>query len=155
MSSVQPVAPIAPIAPASTAQRVLLDTGFLVALYDARDEHHEAACLWLRRFQGCFVTTTQVITEAAYFLRAQDRAHLLDQTAAGWLVMESTDATAHARMAALLRKYADSEPDLADVSLVWLAEHSGLRSILTVDINDFSTYRISGRTRFDIIGWQR
>lgn len=149
MSSVQPTAP------ASTAQRVLLDTGFLVALYDARDEHHEAACLWLRRFQGCFVTTAQVITEAAFFLRVQDRAHLLDQTAAGWLVVANTDAAALARMAALLRKYADSDPDLADVSLVWLAEHSGLRSIVTEDINDFSTYRISGRTRFDIIGWLR
>lgn len=142
-------------APASTAQRVLLDTGYLVALYNASDEHHEAAAAWLRRFRGQFVTTPQVITEVAFFLRVQDRAQLLNQVSAGWISIQEPDAAGWQRMAVLLRKYADCDPDLADVSLVWLAERTGVHGIVTVDIKDFSTYRISGRTRFDVIGWQR
>ena len=56
----------------------------------------------------------------------------------------------YARIAALLRKYADLDPDWADVSLVWLAETAGITRIATLDITDFSVYRIHGRKRFEL-----
>jgi predicted nucleic acid-binding protein len=40
--------------------------------------------------------------------------------------------------------------DLADASLVALAEERGLKRIFTLD-DDFRIYRIHGRTSFDII----
>jgi hypothetical protein len=32
--------------------------------------------------------------------------------------------------------------DLADASLLWLAHESGLREIMTVDVQDFARYRL-------------
>jgi len=51
---------------------------------------------------------------------------------------------------ALMKKYHDRPMDFADAALVQLAHCEGLQSILTVDCDDFETYRIDGRKRFQI-----
>jgi len=38
-------------------------------------------------------------------------------------------------------KYTDLPMDLADASLVWLAEHLGVLDIITLDRRDFGIYR--------------
>ena len=38
--------------------------------------------------------------------------------------------------------------DLADASLVWLADRTGATDILTLDKRDFGVYRLSGGQRF-------
>jgi predicted nucleic acid-binding protein len=53
-------------------------------------------------------------------------------------------------MAELFDKYRDVNPDWADVSLIWLAESLGARRIATLDVRDFSVYRIHGRKRFEL-----
>lgn len=40
-----------------------------------------------------------------------------------------------------------------DAALVWLADDSGLRRILTVDRSDFSLFRLKGGKRFDVLDW--
>jgi predicted nucleic acid-binding protein len=54
------------------------------------------------------------------------------------------------RAAALMDKYADRPMDLADATLVALAELRDERRIFTLDA-DFQIYRIHGRRRFDVI----
>lgn len=49
-----------------------------------------------------------------------------------------------------MTKYADRPMDLADSTLVALAEQRDERRIFTLD-SDFQIYRLHGRTRFDII----
>jgi predicted nucleic acid-binding protein len=58
------------------------------------------------------------------------------------------DAAAYRRIGAILRKYADLRPDWADASLVWAAEDTGIHHIATLDVRDFSAYRIHGRNKF-------
>ena len=53
-------------------------------------------------------------------------------------------------MRTLMHKYGDLPMDLADSSLVRLAEERRLRDIFTLDQRDFQTYRIHGRQRFRI-----
>jgi predicted nucleic acid-binding protein len=64
--------------------------------------------------------------------------------------MHRPEAHAYGRIAALLRKYRDFDPDWADVMLVWLAEATGIVRIATIDVTDFSVYRIHGRKRFEL-----
>jgi hypothetical protein len=52
------------------------------------------------------------------------------------------------RIRALMQKYHDHPMDLADASLVCLAEERRLREIFTLDDGDFRTYRIHGRQAF-------
>lgn len=52
---------------------------------------------------------------------------------------------------ALMARYADRPMDFADATLVHVAEREGLRTILTIDHDDFETYRIGRNAKFRII----
>ncbi|MFD2376433.1 hypothetical protein ACFSTJ_01840 [Ottowia pentelensis] len=41
--------------------------------------------------------------------------------------------------------------DLADASLVWLANETGVTAVMTVDHRDFSRYRLPDGRAFDIL----
>jgi predicted nucleic acid-binding protein len=130
--------------------RVLLDTGPLVALHARDDRWHAEATRWLAGFDGELHTVEPVLAEAAFFLPARVRAALADLVEAGVLHIHHPDAAGCARIGALLRKYADADPDWADIALVWLAEAAGIHRIATLDVADFSLYRIHGRKRFEL-----
>jgi uncharacterized protein len=134
---------------AARAPRVLLDTGPLVALYARDDPHHAAVTEWMSGFAGELHTVEAVLTEAAYFLTARMRAVLADLASIGALHVHRLDVAAYKRIATLLRKFANQDPDWADVELIWLAEATGIHRIATLDIADFSVYRINGRKRFE------
>ena len=51
-------------------------------------------------------------------------------------------------LARIMRKYSDRPMDLADASLVWLADKSGITDIITIDRADFSVYRTAKRKAF-------
>jgi hypothetical protein len=50
----------------------------------------------------------------------------------------------------LMNDYADRPMDFADATLVHLAARESLSVILTVDHDDFETYRLPGRKKFTI-----
>jgi len=50
-----------------------------------------------------------------------------------------------------MEKYQDTPMDLADASIVSLAELHGLRRVFTIDSDFFYTYRINGKDVFDVI----
>ena len=52
---------------------------------------------------------------------------------------------------ALMARYADRPMDFADATLVHVAEREGLKTILTVDHDDFETYRIGRNAKFRIL----
>jgi uncharacterized protein len=105
---------------------------------------------WLAGFRGELHTVEPVLTEAAYFLPVRNRAILADMAASGALRLHRPDAAGVSRIATLLRRYADLDPDWADIALVWLAETTGIHRIATLDVADFSVYRIHGRKRFEL-----
>jgi predicted nucleic acid-binding protein len=51
----------------------------------------------------------------------------------------------------LMAQYKDRPMDFADATLVHLAARESLSLILTVDHDDFETYRIGGRKRFTVL----
>ncbi len=44
-----------------------------------------------------------------------------------------------------------TEMDLADASLVWLATDTGVTTIMTLDVRDFSRYRLPDGRAFEIL----
>lgn len=50
---------------------------------------------------------------------------------------------------ATLSKYNDLAPDFTDMALVTLAGIHGIDRIVTVDVRDFSAYRIAGKGTFE------
>ena len=129
---------------------VLVDTGVLVALFDRLDAHHHAASRWMAANRSPLLTVTPVLSEAAFFLPVHLRVALAGLAARGLIQVRQPDASGYARIAHLFEKYADQNPDWADLELVWLAEATGITRIATLDVADFSVYRIHGRKRFEL-----
>ena len=59
----------------------------------------------------------------------------------------------YGRLFELMEQYQDRPMDLADASLVIVAERTGARKILTFD-SDFLFYRIKNKDTFDVISVQ-
>lgn len=95
------------------------------------------------------VTTCHVVTEAWHLLSGPARLEMMRWIDAGGAAVFEIDADGAKRMLVLLEKYRDRPMDLADASLVVLAERIGVNEILTIDRSDFDVYRLSGGRRFE------
>lgn len=134
----------------SGRRAVLVDSGVIVAILDRDEPLHAAATSWLARVSGTLHTVESVLSEVSFLVPARVRSAVASLVARGTLSLHSPDAAGCARMAELFDKYCDVNPDWADVSLIWLAESLGARRIATLDVRDFSIYRIHGRKRFEL-----
>lgn len=138
---------------ADSVASLLVDTGFLVALYRRNDELHQSALKFLQTNRERLITVSPVIVEACHFLAIEARMHLLQWiTRQGLMVVEIPQAV-YSKLAALMQKYRNLDCDLADVALLWLAAESRQRRILTVDERDFTTYRLPDRRRLQLVDW--
>lgn len=132
---------------------MLVDTGFLVAYGKRRDELHSSADEFLSRFRGSLLTVSAVIVESCFFFDAAAKKQLLEWVEEGSLSVVEVPVSAYAELAATIGKYGDRNVDFADAALVWLADQTGIRRILTTDRRDFHTYRLKGARRFDPVTW--
>jgi predicted nucleic acid-binding protein len=125
---------------------ILADSGFWIALGNRRDRHHAAACAALERYgkQG-FVSTWPVLTEVTHLLAARvsvtQAITFVDRIARGACEIPDPPPDALSRAHALMSRYRDLPMDLADASLVILAEELGDGRILSTDRRDFDGYR--------------
>lgn len=125
----------------------LVDAGVLVGYLDGRDPGHASAVEALNSVPGRPCTTWPAVTEAAHFLWREHpagRDALLRMIEDGSLTIARLDADDAPRLRALMAKYADLPMDLADATLVRVAEREGIDTILTFDRRDFKVYRAAG-----------
>ena len=131
---------------------IIADTGFFLALANARDEHHEAAKRALAAVLEPLVTTWPVMTETCHLvanrLSAQAAETFMASAARGAFEIFDLQAAHLPRVVELMRKYRQLPMDLADASLVILAEHLGSGRILSTDRRDFGAYRWKNRRPF-------
>ncbi len=132
--------------------KVLMDTGPWVALIDRSEKKHRACAEWLREFRGEIFSSEAVLTEVLYLLsfssEAQSAALDFVLTGAVTLVPSSIESLRIAK--GLMRKYKDLPMDFADATLLVLANELGTDDILTLDIRDFSIYRVGKKGCFTI-----
>lgn len=132
---------------------VLVDTGFLVALFDPGDSLAASAASYLKEHKHPLASTTATVVEASFFLRPSAKAELLAWVRRGGMSILDVPVAAYAQLEMTLRKYADQEIDFADAALIWLAGETDARQVLTVDRKDFAFFRLKGARRFDVIDW--
>ena len=132
---------------------VIVDAGPLVALLDQRDVHHAACVAALRALREPLVTTWPAFTEAMYLLGSSSRGQnaLWSRVETGALTLAPLDEGDAPRMRELMEKYRDLPMDLADASLVRIAEREDLTRIFTLERRHFSVYRPGRRRRFSIL----
>ncbi|NJK52115.1 MAG: PIN domain-containing protein [Acaryochloris sp. RU_4_1] len=133
----------------------LIDTGPLIAIIDrGQGEIHSQCTQACQQLSGPLLTTWPCFTEAMYFLaelRGWSGQHILWQMwERGVLLIHNADRGECERMKTLMKKYQDTPMDLADASLVAVAETLNLKQIFTLD-SDFYVYRLNDKDAFEVI----
>ena len=132
---------------------IIADAGFFYALIDRRDAWHTRAVAALPTQAQGWITTWPVLTEATHLITrwvgSAAAQALLREVADGAIAVWSWPAEHTARLPDLMHRYTRLPMDLADASLVLLAEHLGHGRILTTDERDFGAYRFKSREPFD------
>jgi predicted nucleic acid-binding protein len=132
----------------------LTDAGPLVALIDAGDPDHDRCRQTLERLELPLLTTWPAFTEAMYLLGqvagwpGQDALWAMIRRSA--LTLAELDLPLALRSAELMNRYRDHPMDLADATLVALAESRDLRTIFTLD-EHFGTYRLANRCYLRVV----
>lgn len=124
---------------------IIVDTGAWVGLANRRDQYHSVCRAFFKRNREPLITTCPVLVETTHLLFSRvgvsmTLAWLKTIQAQGVVLFDpaSADLTAMIRK---MHQYQDLPMDLADASLVLLAEHLGHGRIVSTDQRDFQTYR--------------
>lgn len=110
--------------------------------------HHDWASRVAEQVTEPLLTCEAVLAETAFHL---NNAGLVLEMITDELVSLAFDCNDHlAQLAALAKRYADRQPDLADLCLIRMSELYPTHSVITVD-EDFRVYRRNKREVIPII----
>lgn len=131
---------------------VLVDAGFLIALYDKREPMHQRCLQSYDSIKNPLVTCEAVVGEALHLLRRLPLAvrDLLASVDQGILEIPFSLPECAASVAALMEKYRDTPADFADACLIHMADQLDTGDILTLD-SDFKHYRWRRNRRFRLL----
>ena len=129
--------------------KAIADTGFLVAFGNRRDHHHRWALDIAYHINEPLLTCEAVLAETAFHLGS---SRLVLSFVQDGLVRPALVAADHIpRLAELAARYADREPDLADLCLIRLSELYPKHPVITTDLTDFQVYRRGRREAIPLI----
>lgn len=124
---------------------IIADSGFWVALANNTDQYHSVAIDRLSELTEPLITTWPVLTEVCHLLLNRcgvdaELSFIRSYQQGAFIVFDLRQEHRH-NLLKLMEKYADLPMDLADASLVILAEELSDGRILSTDQRDFHTYR--------------
>jgi uncharacterized protein len=139
------------------AADALIDTGAILAILQENDKWHESCQDAFRKLRFPLLTSEAVLTELFHLA---DNSRVEMETAwnfvrSGAVVVGTIEDSEMAQLRSLMLKYRDRPMDFADATLVHLANRESLSTILTVDQDDFATYRLAGKRRFRVLPIER
>ncbi len=130
---------------------ILIDSGPLIALFDASDSYHKLSVEFIKNNRSQLVSTNASITETLHMLDFSRNAQLdfISWIAAGAITIQPIANNNFKRIFELSKKYQDLPMDFADACLVFLAEKLQIYKVATID-KDFSIYRINEKRHFEL-----
>ena len=127
----------------------IADTGFLVAFANRGDAYHEWAIGLASRVTDPLLTCEPVLAETAFHLQNASLALAMVEEGLIAVAFECNDH--FPQLAVLAKRYADRNPDLADLCLIRMSEIYPRHSVITVDRDDFRVYRRNKRDTIPLI----
>ncbi|MFL6194743.1 MAG: type II toxin-antitoxin system VapC family toxin [Thermoanaerobaculia bacterium] len=133
-------------------EKILVDTGPLVALIDRRDSFHPWAKEQVAALDPPLYTCEPVLTEACFLLSHLPNGPqaILDFVQQGLVAVELALKDEVAGVKKLLMRYGDVPISLADACMVRLAEVNPNGILWTID-SDFRIYRLNGRAAIPLL----
>lgn len=123
-------------------QKTLIDSGPLIALFDSSDTYHIKVLNFLKEFKGRLITSWPVITEVSHLLdfNLQVQLDFMQWVEVGGLTLAEINQDEVYALRQSMNKYTNVPMDLADASLIYLAEREKITNIISID-SDFAIYR--------------
>jgi uncharacterized protein len=131
----------------------LIDTGVILAAVDLDDDWHAACVGALRSAPKPIISTEAVLTEAFHLIGSSsfNSRRLWDFVGSGIVTVQDITDSDLPELRSLMAKYEDRPMDFADATLVHIANRESISTVLTIDHDDFETYRLRGNKKFTIL----
>lgn len=125
--------------------RILVDSSFLIALYDEDSDDYEEARLAADLYFGEFVVPQVALTEVIYLLRRElgmrGALLFLDEFNASRMILQDVDKVDLIRARGIMAEYIDARLDFVDCCIMALSERLKVTQVFTYDERDFSIFR--------------
>lgn len=123
-------------------QKTLIDSGPLIALFDRSDNYHLQVLECLRSYHGKLISSWAVMTEVSHLLdfNLQVQLDFLTWVGRGAIHLYNIDQGELMALRQMMEKYSDLPMDLADASLLYIANRENIEQIISID-SDFDIYR--------------
>jgi len=123
-------------------QKTIIDSGPLIALFDGSDKYHKVVLDFLKEYKGKLITSWAVITEVSHILdfNLQVQIDFLKWCELGALEIYNINQDEIANIRTMMEKYSDIPMDLADGTLMYIANKEKIKNIVSID-SDFDIYR--------------
>ena len=136
----------------SGAERILVDTGPIVSVLNAGDEHRRWALEVFGSLEPPLYTCEAVLSECQFLLedRGANPLIVLEWVQQGILKLDFSPGTEIGRLLALQRSYRNLPMDFADACLVRMTEIHPRSRILTTN-SHFKIFRRNGRQQIPLL----
>ena len=138
-----------------TRKTAIVDSGFLYALINKKDPNHEKVKKSASKHNRRWMTTHFVFHEVFVLLNSRSFPYLIPNlflmVKTELLEIVDFEKNQLIEIESIVTKYADQKLDLADASLILLAEKLDHGDIFTIDIKDFSSCRWNKNKHFNIL----
>jgi predicted nucleic acid-binding protein len=123
-------------------QKTIIDSGPIIALFDRSDKFHNKVLDFIKTYKGKLVTSWAVITEVSHMLdfNLQVQIDFLKWCEAGGIEVYDISQTEISSIRIMMEKYIDVPMDLADATLMYIANKENIKNIVSID-SDFDIYR--------------
>lgn len=127
------------------ADRVLIDSSFLYALYNRNTTLHQKAFNFAAQKNMVFIVPVITLPEVSFLFVRDIGHHVIEQFLAKFVQMnvhlESLTKPDIERAREIMVTYASAEFDLVDCCIMALSERLNITQICTFDRRDFSMFR--------------
>jgi predicted nucleic acid-binding protein len=130
------------------SKKIIIDTGFIVALFNADDEHHVDAIKTAEKIKDLKWNTTSFVVQEIFWLLSKRKnfsaACEFLQKVPSLFILPNLPLDWPEQVSHILRQYSSLKIDLADASLIVLADLIKTGQIVSVDRKDFTILRWRG-----------
>ena len=130
-------------------QSILIDSGPMIALFDASDKYHRQSAEFIKATNARLITSLASITETLHLhsFNRNAQADYLQWLNFGAVEIENIENLDLSDIRAMMLKYSDLPMDFADACLVFLFLYLKILKIATIN-RDFDVYRLKGKKGF-------
>ncbi|MBL8161332.1 MAG: PIN domain-containing protein [Anaerolineae bacterium] len=124
---------------------ILVDSSYLYAVLDEKNDKHEIATAVSELYRGQFIVPYVVLTEVAYLFNRESGVHavlkFLDKLRTMQPILEPVTYDDLDRVREIMASYQDARFDFVDCCIMAISERLRCTEVCTFDRRDFSIFR--------------